>query len=592
MNVRFLSLLCAATMLAACSGRMGQPASVLPGVSNEGAAQREGDTASPGKGSLRVRITIPKPDSHAHFVSPATKGMTVDVTGPTNVKQTVALVVNASGCHSTLTTVQCNLTVPGLTACPSRKNCYTASVATYDRIEPAKKRIPPGAHELSANQSFAFSVGTGPTVVQMVLDGIVKTVAFLPGPATSLSGSQATGFVEPKCGTSPQKVNVVGVDADGNYILGAGAPRVGLTSDDTAQLKVQKRKNAEPNTFTLLPPDAPNYPFGNHTIHFTATATPGTKSGASPVSAIVKVTYSLDICGVFTEFAIPTTGSEPVGITPGADGNLWFSEAVGNKIGRITTAGTITEFPLPTAASGPFGITAGPDGNIWFTEDSSSKIARMNTTTGNVFETATNTANAGPVQITTGPDGNMWFTEENASNVGRITTATGVVSEFPTTTLTSEPFGIAAGPDGNLWFVEISGNNVGKVTTAGSVTEYPVSTAASAPSDIVSGPDGALWFVECHGNSVGRVTTAGTITSQYPTPDLSATLPVFDTVGPDGKIWFSEAGVNKIGSMTTGGAFAEFAIPTSGATPFGITTGPDGAIWFVEALTNKIARVE
>jgi streptogramin lyase len=576
-------------MLAACSGRMGQPASVLPGVSSDGTLQRS-DGASPGKGSLRVRITIPKEDPKAHFVSPATRGMTLDVTGPTNLKQTEPLTVNTVGCHSTLTTVKCDLTIPGLTACPTRKNCYTASVATYDRIEPAKKRIPPDAHELSANQSFAFWIGTRPTVVQMVLYGIVKSVAFLPGPTSSLTGSQTAGFVEPKCGTIPQKVNVVGVDADGNYILGAGAPGVRLTSGDTSQLSIGKRKDTEPNTFTLLPPVAPNYPFGNHTVHLTATATPGIKSGASPVSAVVSVTYGTEICGTFTEFAVPTAGGEPVAITTGPDGKLWFSEAAGNKIGRITTGGTITEFPLPSAGSEPFGVTAGPDGNIWFTEDTGSKIGKMSPS-GSVLEFATTTANSGPVQIAKGPDGNLWFTEETASNIGRITTG-GIISEFPTTTLASQPFGITAGPDGNLWFVEIGGNNVGKITTAGSETEYPVTTAASAPSDIVNGPDGALWFVECHGSSVGRITTSGTITSQYPTPDLSPTLPVFDTLGPDGKIWFSEAGVNKIGSMSTGGVFAEYAIPTSGATPFGITTGPDGAIWFVEALTNKIARLE
>jgi hypothetical protein len=29
---------------------------------------------------------------------------------------------------------------------------------------------------------------------------------------------------------------------------------------------------------------------------------------------------------------------------------------------------TITEFPIPTSYSDPIGITAGPDGNLWFTE--------------------------------------------------------------------------------------------------------------------------------------------------------------------------------------------------------------------------------
>jgi hypothetical protein len=37
-----------------------------------------------------------------------------------------------------------------------------------------------------------------------------------------------------------------------------------------------------------------------------------------------------------TEFPVPTAGSVPRGITAGPDGNLWFIEFVGNKIGRFT----------------------------------------------------------------------------------------------------------------------------------------------------------------------------------------------------------------------------------------------------------------
>ena len=45
-----------------------------------------------------------------------------------------------------------------------------------------------------------------------------------------------------------------------------------------------------------------------------------------------------------TEFPVPTPQSNPYGITRGPDGNLWFTEALAGKIGRITPAGVITEF--------------------------------------------------------------------------------------------------------------------------------------------------------------------------------------------------------------------------------------------------------
>ena len=80
---------------------------------------------------------------------------------------------------------------------------------------------------------------------------------------------------------------------------------------------------------------------------------------------------------VVTEFSIPTVSSQPPAITAGPDGSLWFTEGVGNNIGRITTAGVVTEFPVLTASSGLFGIAAGPDGNVWFTEYTANNIGRV-----------------------------------------------------------------------------------------------------------------------------------------------------------------------------------------------------------------------
>ena len=86
----------------------------------------------------------------------------------------------------------------------------------------------------------------------------------------------------------------------------------------------------------------------------------------------------LALSGKIREFPITTAiNSQPVGITAGPDGNLWFTEIASNNIGRISTAGVITEFAVPTANSQPVGITAGPDGNLWFTEEHGNKIGQL-----------------------------------------------------------------------------------------------------------------------------------------------------------------------------------------------------------------------
>src|SRR5579864_2260856 len=50
---------------------------------------------------------------------------------------------------------------------------------------------------------------------------------------------------------------------------------------------------------------------------------------------------------------VPTSGSVPTGIVTGPDGNVWFTEAHANKIGKLDTTNHITEFVIPTASSNP-----------------------------------------------------------------------------------------------------------------------------------------------------------------------------------------------------------------------------------------------
>src|SRR5262249_22884463 len=96
---------------------------------------------------------------------------------------------------------------------------------------------------------------------------------------------------------------------------------------------------------------------------------------------------------VIVEYPLPKNRSLPWAIAVGPDGNIWFTEAVGNRIGRITPAGVITEFPIPTGSSVSEDITAGPDGNLWFTESAGNSIGRI-TTNGVITEFAIPTLNA------------------------------------------------------------------------------------------------------------------------------------------------------------------------------------------------------
>jgi virginiamycin B lyase len=297
-----------------------------------------------------------------------------------------------------------------------------------------------------------------------------------------------------------------------------------------------------------------------------------------------------------------TAGAGPLGITSGPDGNLWFTESTGDRIGRITTAGVVNEFPL-SAGAAPNGITVGPDGALWFTEPGISRIGRM-TTSGALTEYPLPVpySGAGLTGIAAGPDGNLWATDALGTHIWRTTTG-GVMSNPPFSTNASVAVrAIATGTDGALWFPEEPGISasglLGRITTGGAIAEFlsgNASADASERSAVAVGPDGQLWYTEQAGP---RVIQAGAgafnefssgITPNGGTP----TEPYGIATGPGGNLWFTERGANQVASITPGGTVTEYATGITAAGGLGqIAAGPDGGLWFTETAGDRIGRVD
>jgi streptogramin lyase len=309
--------------------------------------------------------------------------------------------------------------------------------------------------------------------------------------------------------------------------------------------------------------------------------------------------------GETTEFPTPTANSGPIGVAPGPDGNLWFTEEKSNSIGRITPTGALTEFAIPTANGKPYGITLGPDGNLWFTEASASKVGEI-TPTGAITEFTLPTAESEPLDIAPGPDGNLWFAEAGDNQIGRITPG-GTISEFPIPTAKSYPEGIAQGPDGNIWFTEFDGDKIGRLDpsaaspgTSAGMTEFVIPTTKAGPTGIATGPDRNLWFAESgqaiSNNKIGRITPGGTI-SEFPTPS-AASNPLGIAPGPDGDVWFTEHASGELGRIDPGAAspgtsngITEVSVPTAETQPDYLAPGPDGNLWFAEFGKSNVGRI-
>jgi streptogramin lyase len=307
---------------------------------------------------------------------------------------------------------------------------------------------------------------------------------------------------------------------------------------------------------------------------------------------LVGLTGSAPAAPTIEEFGTQNS-YQPIGITAGPDGDLWFVRASAPGIVRSTPTGSMTEFT--ENLSGPaLTIVTGPDGNLWFTEQGADRIGKISRA-GAIEEFPPLPSGSEPVDIVAGPDGNLWFTEKgNHGAIARITPG-GTITPFHTGLMSeSEPIGITAGPAGDLWFTDQGGTGaIGKITTTGTIEEFSEGlTANSRPVGITAGPEGDLWFTEsANPGRIGRITTSGTI-AEYTaglTPGFTADAgPLAITSANDGNIYFTEPNGGKIGEITPSGTVTEWTPPTSSRAPEGIATGPDGNVWFTDTATGKI----
>jgi streptogramin lyase/sugar/nucleoside kinase (ribokinase family) len=257
------------------------------------------------------------------------------------------------------------------------------------------------------------------------------------------------------------------------------------------------------------------------------------------------------------------------GLALGPDGDIWYTDAMLNGIGRFDPMlGPQAQYLNVETVLAPAAIVAGPDGAMWFTQGFGNKISRFAASTYDEF--AVPTANARPLGLVVGSDGNLWFTELLGNRIGRITPA-GAVTEFPVPSPGAQPLGIAAGSDGALWFSEFAANKIGRITTSGAVTEYPVPTSGSQPAGITSGPDGNIWFTEFHANRIGKLTFSGAST---PCVADATTLCIDDQPG-DGRY---QAQVSFSTAQGGGASGNGQAIPLAS---LGVTHG--GLFWFFSA---------
>ena len=308
---------------------------------------------------------------------------------------------------------------------------------------------------------------------------------------------------------------------------------------------------------------------------------------------------------VTNEYPVPTAASQPGGIALAADGFMYFTEQATGKIGRVTTGGSFSEFVLAgnggTAGNNPIDITSGPDGNLWFTEQGAAPgIAMMQLGVAKFTEHPI--PGSRPTFITRGPVfDTVVFSDPGSDKMGAFDLATSTVTETQIPTANANPMGLVVlSTDANdVFFAEHDASKIG-VWNARSNTmtaEYSTPTANAGPTEIVEGPDHNIWFTENNVAKIAQMTPTGQITEFPLLPATSATALV---PARDNNFYFVDQLQNKIGGVNVApGTVTEYTVPTAGAFPAAgpnvfpgkMILGPDGRVYFTEPAANKIGQL-
>lgn len=121
-----------------------------------------------------------------------------------------------------------------------------------------------------------------------------------------------------------------------------------------------------------------------------------------------------------TEYTIPTADSQPAGIVAANDSSLWFTEQHAKQLARMSTNGAVlAEYPLSNAQT-PDQLVQGVDGNFYFTDPLGNKIGQFFFRTHQVRYYNSPTAKSGPSAMTIGLDSQIYLVESTGNKLAQF----------------------------------------------------------------------------------------------------------------------------------------------------------------------------
>jgi hypothetical protein len=455
------------------------------------------------------------------YISPATQSITVAITGSATQTLNANLSPTSSGCTSTLASTICALSVsldPGT---------YTAAVTTYD-----------GANEtgnvLSAGQDVNFTVAQGQNnAIVLTLSG-VPTAIEVNAQSASVTGTIGAGFTLNGL-TMGGTLQAVALDADGDVIIGAGAPTFTVAQSSGTSFTIVQPTTTAPNSFTLTAPSSGAA--GTFTI---AAAYPDATCSTS--GAVCAATFSAtghgqyvvaSVGGTVYEVWAPPYTAPPVTLSGvvnslqlidsaafDAAGNLYVvdSGANGNDGAILAYAPPYTGAPTSIGSgilSDATGILIGHDGKMFVTSfDNNTVFVWTPPYTGAPLAITTDVNTPSSLALDSNED--LFVSSFYGSSALEFTPPyTGAPTVLNGT---NQSLSIHVAPTGEAFLIEPTLSGLLEFTPPYSGTPTTLTSGINAPQDVVFRGDGTMFVSQASG-----VVTL--YAPPYTTPGTTVTIP-------------------------------------------------------------------
>jgi hypothetical protein len=409
---------------------------------------------------------------------------------------------------------------------------YSFALATYDATQSGPTTIapctPPSSSGCNGNllsQSTATQTLTVGLInnVGLTLGGIPTSVTVQPVSPGYLQGS-ASGLQ--LWGKDAQQLGIEARDADGNAIVGPGAPTISVTSSNTGKLTVTSPSSSTPNIATLqatvsgtpavVAPGAYDL-----TVH----VTPAAASGGSALALTVPVTVAHSILYVAgtseihvyydgntgsANYAISANISDPLELAVDANGTLY-----------VANGGTGVIYAFPQGATSPSetiasqnsvsGVAVDATGALYATDYANDAIYRYpaGSSTGTTFLGPI----LEPISLALDATGKLYEASATVVGVGVFYGGTNIAN------IGSSPVvSIAVDASGSLYesTAYAGAGNVQVFSIASSTLDATVTNGLEKPTGIAVDAAGTLYVLDGGDNKL----------LEYAAPITSASTPI------------------------------------------------------------------